>query len=271
MINLVSFSGGRTSAYMCHLLKKMNVPNLEFIFMDTGAEHPKTYEFIKKCDKHFNLNLKVLRPIVNPEMGKGMEYQQVTTDEMGWDLSTMKALVMKYGSFDYLNAHCTTMLKTRTAQKFIKSYDEDVTQWVGIRADEQRRLKDKKGFKYLADVSDMEKQDIIEFWQAMPFDLEIEQHLGNCVFCVKKNPNYIGLIYRDEPELFKQWVDMLGHARVRNDIDKTAIYRGKITPDGIVKMYENLDYDEMRQQLRMYKNKQTVCSESCEPFQMQMF
>ena len=44
-----SFSGGRTSAYLCKLLlEKFGKDNVEFVFMDTGAEHPETYSFIKK-------------------------------------------------------------------------------------------------------------------------------------------------------------------------------------------------------------------------------
>jgi hypothetical protein len=239
--------------------------------MDTGAEHPKTYEFIKNCDKHFGLNLKVLKPIVNPEMGKGMDYKIITTNEMGWDLSVMKSLVIKYGTFDYLNAICTTMLKTRTASKYLSKYNKkEITQWIGIRIDEKRRLKDKKGFKYLAEVSNMEKSDIIQWWSEQEFNLELDQHLGNCIFCVKKNVNYIGLAQKDEPELFHEWSEMIASARQRTEYDKNAIYRGKVTPSGIIEMYKDFTYQEMKQQLRMYKDK-TVCSDSCEAYQMELF
>lgn len=40
---IISFSGGRTSAYLCYLLKQMGV-DVDVIFMDTGAEHPSTYD-----------------------------------------------------------------------------------------------------------------------------------------------------------------------------------------------------------------------------------
>ena len=50
MNHVVSFSGGRTSAYLVWLFeqkrKKENI-NVEYVFCDTGAEHPKTYKFIK--------------------------------------------------------------------------------------------------------------------------------------------------------------------------------------------------------------------------------
>ncbi|AUR93167.1 phosphoadenosine phosphosulfate reductase family protein [Vibrio phage 1.184.A._10N.286.49.A5] len=44
MINVVSFSGGRTSAYLVHLMeqkRKLEGWDVRYLFMDTGAEHPR--------------------------------------------------------------------------------------------------------------------------------------------------------------------------------------------------------------------------------------
>ena len=43
--------------------------------------------------------------------------------------------------------------------------------WLGIRADEPKRLTPKKGIRYLAEISDFEKEDVLGFWSEMPFDL----------------------------------------------------------------------------------------------------
>ncbi|MFX7567189.1 phosphoadenosine phosphosulfate reductase family protein, partial [Acinetobacter baumannii] len=51
MKKVISFSGGRTSGYAVNLFK--NDPDAYFIFMDTGAEHPATYQFIKDIVKHW--------------------------------------------------------------------------------------------------------------------------------------------------------------------------------------------------------------------------
>ena len=55
----VSFSGGRTSAYMCWWLLKNKSDEYDFIFVfaNTGQEHEKTLEFVNECDKRFGLNL----------------------------------------------------------------------------------------------------------------------------------------------------------------------------------------------------------------------
>ena len=59
--NVVSFSGGRTSAYMIHRIQTMVsqglIDNVKYVFMDTGAEHENTYSFIRQVVKHFNIDL----------------------------------------------------------------------------------------------------------------------------------------------------------------------------------------------------------------------
>ena len=79
-VQVVSFSGGRTSAYMVWLIEAMRksgelVAPVEYIFMDTGAEHPKTYDFIKKCVEHFGIELTCLRGDFNQPVGVGHEYK----------------------------------------------------------------------------------------------------------------------------------------------------------------------------------------------------
>ncbi|EKO8531682.1 phosphoadenosine phosphosulfate reductase family protein, partial [Escherichia coli] len=47
--HVVSFSGGRTSAYLVHLMEQRRKAgeNVHYILMDTGCEHPLTYRFIR--------------------------------------------------------------------------------------------------------------------------------------------------------------------------------------------------------------------------------
>ena len=63
----VSFSGGRTSGYMCHYLiqNKSDEYDFIFVFANTGLEHEKTLEFVDKCDKHFGLNLVWVEAVVH--------------------------------------------------------------------------------------------------------------------------------------------------------------------------------------------------------------
>ena len=122
--HIVSFSGGRTSAYLVHLMeqrrKKENI-EVEYVFMDTGAEHPKTYEFIKKCVEYFDIDLTVLKTKINEEMGIGPTFEVHDLNSIGWDLSVFKKLTKKYGNpYNPGGGFCTDKLKTVTFNKYIK-------------------------------------------------------------------------------------------------------------------------------------------------------
>jgi len=79
--NVVSFSGGRTSAYLIHRIQTMVsqglIKNVKYVFMDTGAEHPKTYDFIRKVVKHFNIDLVCLRSVMTTEVGVGAKFKEI--------------------------------------------------------------------------------------------------------------------------------------------------------------------------------------------------
>ena len=75
--NVVSFSGGRTSAYLVHLMEQRRRAgeDVRYVFMDTGAEHPGTYKFIREVVSNWGIDLICLRVDVNPELGKGIRRQ----------------------------------------------------------------------------------------------------------------------------------------------------------------------------------------------------
>ena len=190
MKKVVSFSGGRTSAYLCKvMIDKFGRDNVDFVYMDTGAEHPKTYEFIRKVDEHFGLNLTCLRGDFSAPLGKGVNYRVVSIDDICHDLVPFKEMMAKYGVPYIGGMFCTDRMKLVPFTKYCQEkYGRgNYETWLGIRSDEPNRLRTKKDIRYLAEISDFEKEDVIDFWDEMPFDLEIPEHLGNCVFCPKKS------------------------------------------------------------------------------------
>ena len=108
---VVSFSGGRTSAYLCSLIKKL-YPDAVFVFMDTGAEHPATYDFVKQCNDYFGLNLVCLRAVVDMQFGIGVNYKVVDINEIGDDLKPWRDMSLKYGLPYQGGAFCTDRMKT---------------------------------------------------------------------------------------------------------------------------------------------------------------
>ncbi|RAW91465.1 MULTISPECIES: phosphoadenosine phosphosulfate reductase domain-containing protein [unclassified Photorhabdus] len=264
MINVVSFSGGRTSAYLVYLMeqRRKKGEDVRYIFMDTGAEHPKTYEFIRNLVRCWKIDLVCLRVVINPELGKGNGYQILTLDEIKHDLEPWRAMLKKYGTPYVGGEFCTDRMKLVPFKKYCDEHigKKSYHTWIGIRTDEPRRIKCLDRTSYLANISDIDKYGIIDWWSQQPFDLQIHEHLGNCCFCIKKSIQKIALAAKDEPELAAEFLTILSSNEVRKMENRNGtdlvMYRGKNTFDGIIQMFS----DDSRAKLaaRMPSQKQYI-------------
>lgn len=270
---IVSFSGGRTSAYLVHLMEQRRLAgeDVHYVYMDTGAEHPKTYEFIRNVVREWGIDLHCLRVIPNPELGKASEYEELSIADIGPDLIPWKRMLNKYGHPYVGGAFCTDRMKT---VPFIKYCQErfgrgNYHTWLGIRADEHKRLKPAPGFSYLADISDFEKQDVIDWWEGQSFDLGIQEHLGNCVFCIKKSMQKVALATMDEPELAAKFVDILEKEILTGR--EPVMYRGNNTLKSLIALFSDTSRDELAARMTSMRQYDTgSCSESCEAFSCQL-
>ena len=278
MINVVSFSGGRTSAYLVYLMEQMKVDkgmDVKYIFMDTGAEHPETYKFIKNVVDNFNIDLICLRTVVNPQMGKGCTYKVVDINECTNDLKPFKDVIKKYGVPKNHMPHCTLHMKTSPFKKYCKDNfgKGNYTTWLGIRADEPRRIKkDVVGINYMASISDFTSDDVLDWWGEQDFDLGFDINsgwLGNCVFCHKKSNAKLALACIDEPDLLNEFNNMVNskEARQLGYTPKNQLYRQGKTIHEIIATFSLFDRDEIVNNLRHSKRfDNSPCSESCEVF-----
>ena len=275
MRKVVSFSGGRTSAYLCKIMiETFGRENVDFIFMDTGAEHPKTYEFIKNVNDEFNLNLVCLRLKVNKELGKGNDYDIVDIKDICSDLKPFSNVLRKYGVPYISGMFCTDRLKLVPFKKYCTNMygRNNYETWLGIRIDEPKRLSEKPYIKYMAEISEFEKQDVLDWWSKQDFDLDIDEWLGNCIFCPKKSNLKLAMAHREEEEQYKKWLSMIYSDSVRID-EKTGhyskMYRGKQSLENIIKIFEDSTTKEIKQRIRGGKMLDTnSCSESCEVFDL---
>ena len=119
--HILGISGGKDSAALAIHLKD-KIPEMEYVFCDTGSELKETYEFIKRLEAH--LDKKVIRL---PKELDGFS-----------DKYDFNHVLDLYGN--YLPSPqarwCTKKLKLEPFEKYIG--DDDVINYVGIRYDENR-------------------------------------------------------------------------------------------------------------------------------------
>lgn len=272
--NVVSFSGGRTSAYLVWLMEQARHEgaDVHYVFMDTGAEHPATYAFIRNIVAQWGIPLVCLRAVLSPEMGVGPTYRVVDVADIGPDLAPWREMLKIYGAPDVSRPHCTGKMKTIPHDKYCNERfgKGNYTTWLGIRGDEPNRLGERPGVRFLAELSRFKKQDVLNWWAKQPFDLGIMEHLGNCTFCIKKSLGKVALATRDEPELAAQFVALTEGPEVRTEglmHQHKRMYREYKTLTEVSQMFPESTRDELFSRLKMAHAFDTgACAESCEVF-----
>ena len=153
MKKVVSFSGGRTSAFtVIECIWKFGAANVDVVCMDTGAEHPGTYKFIREFYDYllseFGIEITFLRTDFDSLLGEGNKYHIVGVDEIGPDLKPFIEMMEKYGVPYIGGMFCTDRMKLVPYTKYCnEKYGRgNYETWLGIRADEPKRLTEKKGF-----------------------------------------------------------------------------------------------------------------------------
>lgn len=210
---VISFSGGRTSAYMVVKYYEGH-ENEVVIFANTGKERPETLDFIHAVDQYLGGNVVVWIEYARNEFGYVItDYEKASRHgEPFSELITKKNYVP-----NRVARFCTQELKIRPMKKFCqqvlgwKHWDN----WVGIRYDEPRRW-DKAKSVARNEVYDMHhplvvdritETDVLEYWKSMPFDLGIHTLYGNCDLCFLKGQAKKAKIIRENPDVAKWWIE----------------------------------------------------------------
>jgi len=240
----VSFSGGRTSAYMCYLLLKNNPENLNyvFVFANTGLEHDKTLDFVDACDRYFNLNLVWVEALINPVHGKGVRHSVVNYQSAARNGEPFEHFIKKYGIPNRSYPQCSERLKSLPMESYRRSlgFRAKHKTCIGIRSDEIDRMSanaDRDGLIYpLISRFPTTKSDVLNFWASMPFNLEIPEHYGNCVTCWKKSKRKLLTIASEQPGSFDFMVRMEGLYRGLKSANENGrvFFRSHETADDIL-------------------------------------
>ncbi len=120
---IVSFSGGRTSAYMSWwLTTKMSwLYEFKFVYANTGQEHLKTLEFVDKVDKYLGLNLVWVEAVVHHNKRKSCTHKIVDYETADRSGTVFEEVIKKYGLPKMGWMHCTRELKINPIQSWMRA------------------------------------------------------------------------------------------------------------------------------------------------------
>jgi 3'-phosphoadenosine 5'-phosphosulfate sulfotransferase (PAPS reductase)/FAD synthetase len=210
----ISFSGGRTSAYMLYRILEahdMSLPNdAKVIFCNTGKEHEATLDFVRDIEKQWNVSIVWLEFVREQPKFKIVNYD--TASRNGEPFAEM--IEMKQFLPNSVMRFCTTELKIHPITRYMAAtgYEEFQT-FAGIRADEPRRVvKLRETLQAPLAIAGVRQADVQAFWKANSFDLGIEFRdrvtpLGNCDLCFMKGGNQLMSIIQREPNRAVWWAE----------------------------------------------------------------
>ena len=124
MKTVVSFSGGRTSAYMAfRMINERSDLDLAFVFANTGMEREETLVFIDRCAKHFGVEIVWIEAVINPQKGIGPRYKAVDFETADRNGAPFYGMVAKFGIPNKDSPHCTRELKDRIIERLSKQLE----------------------------------------------------------------------------------------------------------------------------------------------------
>lgn len=218
----ISFSGGRTSAYMLWEILRHNGSKLpaeaRVIFSNTGKEAEESLQFVKDCSDNWGI------PITWLEYRDGGEFAITNFESASRNGEPFEAVIRQRGGYlpNPVSRYCSSELKTRTMHRYLRSigWDEWDT-FIGIRADENRRAA-----KFISNPHPETKAeyvnvplahagitaaDVGRFWNAQAFDLMLPNNSGktmhgNCDLCYLKPASQILSLVTENPSRATWWI-----------------------------------------------------------------
>lgn len=233
---LISFSGGRTSAYMLWRILQAHggvLPqDVHVTFANTGKEREETLRFVHECATRWNVRVRWLewrtRRTKNDDgtvIPFDERYEEVGFNSASRDGRPFADLIAVKGyTPNAVTRFCTSELKVQVMRWFMQSQGYD--HWVnvvGLRHDEQHRVaksrapsKDQWENHLPLDDAKASNRDVRAFWSKQDFGLQLLPFEGNCDGCFLKARPKLWEIERTAPGTLQWWSDMeTGHGKGR--------------------------------------------------------
>jgi len=227
----ISFSGGRTSAYMLWRVLQSNggLPKEAIVsFANTGKEEEATLRFVRDCSVNWGVPIVWIEFEYNADKDK--QFRIVDFDSAARNGEPFAEMIDQNGKPFLPNPVmrlCTIRLKIEPFWRYMKSLG--YTDWdnmVGIRADEARRVAKirnnpsdgKKGIERTMPLADagVTKEMVGQFWREQSFDLGLPNNNGvtmhgNCDLCFLKSGSQILSLIAEKPQRAIWWAQMEGN------------------------------------------------------------
>lgn len=242
----ISFSGGRTSGYMLWRVLQSNggLPGEAVVcFANTGKEDEATLEFVRDCSQEWGVPIAWIE---DREEEPG--YALVSFGTASRNGEPFEALMRKRRLLpNPMTRFCTQELKIRAMARYLRDLGmvETVSEgerfaWIGIRADEPRRVAKVTRDRAPLAAAGVTAQEVGLFWRSQLFDLKLPNHNGktmhgNCDLCFLKPAAQVQALIAEKPERAIWW------ARMEQEIPAL----GRTTADGSVFRMDRPSYARM--------------------------
>lgn len=219
---LLSFSGGRSSAYMLWNILEAHGGQLpadvHCCFANTGKEREETLRFVHECGSRWGVEIHWLE--YRAHRGETViEFAEIGFNSASRNGEPFDLLLKgKKGLPNWQARWCTSHLKVLVLFAFMRSLglaEKTYAEVVGLRADEQWRVAKMigrnadEGRNCIAPMSraGADRRKVMEFWAAQPFDLKLAPGEGNCDLCFMKGARLRAALMRANPELARWWIE----------------------------------------------------------------
>lgn len=265
---LISFSGGRTSAYMLWRILQAHGGTLpddvHVCFANTGKEREETLRFVHECSTRWGVRVRWLEWA---KRRRGDPWEDGFT-EVGFNSASRNGEPFAAVIADRqmlpnpVTRFCTQQLKIRTQEMFMRAQGYD--RWnnaVGLRFDEMRRVfrqierNEKKIDRFTAIMplakARVREPEIIAWWAQQPFNLTIRGFEGNCDLCFLKAERTLMRLVRDNPGMHEWWAEQerLNEGKTRDP--RMCKFNKAFTYEGIASAVSNspmLDLDYLTEE-----------------------
>lgn len=213
---LISFSGGRTSAFMLWSILQAHGGALPAdvipVFCNTGKEREETLRFVHECGSRWGADVVWLER--TPKGG----FDRVGLNSASRDGAPFAQVIAeRQMPPNWRMRYCTADLKVRPKVAFAESLGwESWSNAIGLRGDEGHRIlkffasnegNKQERLKVPLAEAKVTVQDVMAFWAAQPFDLGLRPWEGNCDLCFLKGRGIRKAIIRDNPAAADWWAE----------------------------------------------------------------